>query len=288
MPQLEVNRYNCNLRFVIFVVQHCGTCLMQPLLSRLSSFTGVWIEIQLSIESCTDQQMCPTLKSSYQNHRKYLSGTLCTFKEPTTSHHTRTYLLQGWRGAAVFDWSKWQQSDSCLTARRTSVLSGPRPPNSIHSFILIEWHDRERETDREWGSQTGPERIRDNYCVYRFLSDFSVRERKDEGQPSKWYASLHLIKRAAHCSGGAGWEHRSALKKRAASLVPEDFLPHCQWASWTFKWNSFTARFFMLWPTVIGNVWTYFLRNPYGLLKGIKYDTTLEPYWLLLWRKPDQ
>lgn len=163
MPQLEVNRYNCNLRFVIFVVQHCGTCLMQPLLSRLSSFTGVWIEIQLSIESCTDQQMCPTLKSSYQNHRKYLSGTLCTFKEPTTSHHTRTYLLQGWRGAAVFDWSKWQQSDSCLTARRTSVLSGPRPPNSIHSFILIEWHDRERERQTE--SEAARQALRESEII---------------------------------------------------------------------------------------------------------------------------
>lgn len=55
-----------------------------------------------------------------------------------------------------------------------------------------------------------------------------MRERKDEGQASKWDASLHLIKRAAHCSGGAGGEHCSALKKTAASLLPQDFLPACQ------------------------------------------------------------
>lgn len=112
------------------------------------------------------------------------------------------------------------RSDSRVTGvwqpGATSVCSGaPDLPkasiHSIHSHLLIEWHYRDRrERRRESFRQPDrPERLQ----IITVSTDSSLTSPREEekrrgmrGQAGRWEASLHLIKRATQCSGGAACE----------------------------------------------------------------------------------
>lgn len=161
------------------------------------------------------------------------------------------------------------QSDRRVTGAwqpgATSVLCGPRPSSSIHSFISLSlagwvtwWRERERER-RSVRQPDRPQRLRDNYCLYRVLSVFSDREKEKwqgwKGEPAGGTLRYILLKeqlivqvRPVQTTAGharKGWFLRA--------FFPNDI--------WNFKRNALIIsipHIGMSRPTFISNIWTFF------------------------------
>lgn len=190
------------------------------------------------------------------------------YRDPYTSRRTDRGMVGALDGGGeqvcLFDWPKWQESDRSLTAR--CHISPLRAETfQQHSFIhftlarrLSDVMERERER-RSVRQPDRPQRLRDNYCLYRVLSVFSDRGKEKwqgwKGEPAGGTLRYILLKeqlivqvRPVQTTAGharKGWFLRA--------FFPNDI--------WNFKRNALIIsipHIGMSWPTFISNIWTFF------------------------------
>lgn len=171
-----------------------------------------------------------------------------------------------WRGAGVSVWlakvtGEWQEPDSQVPHQSSAGRDLPAAfIHSFHSRSPAEWRDGERERERRSVRQPDrPQRLRDNYCLYRVLSVFSDREKEKwqgwKGEPAGGTLRYILLKeqlivqvRPVQTTAGharKGWFLRV--------FFPNDI--------WNFKRNALIIsipHIGMSWPTFISNIWTFF------------------------------